>query len=228
MEARPASTAAPERPSVWVSKGPDARFVTPTEAAALSVQGWRSGNTREQGRPVTSGDAGKIGDVNEALKLAGGLGFKPEDTGIMPYLGANAPDYVTSLTGFGTGAKQRQGVINLVKQIIGKGLEGGVLRKEDESKYEKMLPTMSDPAAVAQSKIENMIKTLEQKRVTHIDALEDAGYDVSAFRKRSDAAAGAGGGNGEMVTMVAPNGQEQQVSPDQVEHYKSLGAKVKG
>lgn len=30
------------------------------------------------------------------------------------------------------------------------------------------------------------------------------------------------------VMMVAPNGQEQSVPADQVEHYKSLGAKVKG
>ena len=29
-----------------------------------------------------------------------------------------------------------------------------------------------------------------------------------------------------MVTMVAPNGQTKQIPPDQVDHYKSLGAKV--
>ena len=34
-----------------------------------------------------------------------------------------------------------------------------------------------------------------------------------------------GGGNG-AVTMRAPNGQTQTISPDQVDHYKSLGATV--
>jgi hypothetical protein len=30
-----------------------------------------------------------------------------------------------------------------------------------------------------------------------------------------------------IVTMIAPNGQEKPVPADQVEHYKSLGARVK-
>jgi hypothetical protein len=34
------------------------------------------------------------------------------------------------------------------------------------------------------------------------------------------------GGGGKTVTMKAPNGQTKQVPADQVEHYKSLGAKV--
>ena len=40
------------------------------------------------------------------------------------------------LTGWGTDAKKKQALIDRVKQVIGKTLEGGVLRKEDEVKYE--------------------------------------------------------------------------------------------
>jgi len=175
----------PEKPSVWISKGSDMRYVTPTDASRLSMEGWRSGQSREQGRPVTSGDAKDLADVNEALKLAGRLNFKPSDTGIMPSIGASSPDWFTNLTGFGVGDKQRQGIINLVKQIIGKGLEGGVLRKEDESKYEKMLPTMSDHPDVVKTKVANMITTLEQKRDVRLNSLEDANYDVSKYRERA-------------------------------------------
>jgi hypothetical protein len=75
-----------------------------------------------------------------------------------------------------------------VKQVIGKTLEGGVLRKEDEIKYEKILPTISDPPAVAQSKLEGLQKAITQRRSTTIDALKDAGYNVEAFEARTPAA----------------------------------------
>ena len=153
------------------------------------------------GRPVIPGDAEDIAAIDEGLKLSRGMNFKQGDTGIMPWAGGAVPDAVTNLTGFGVGAKQRQGVINLTKQIIGKGLEGGVLRKEDEAKYEKILPTLSDPPAVVETKIANLIKTLEQKRSTRLDAMEDAGYNVSRFRARADAA-----GSGSQITVKAPDG----------------------
>jgi len=152
-----------------------------------------SARNQNDTRPVTAGDTADIADINEALQLASGLTFEPSDTGILPALGAGAPDAVTNLTGFGVGAKQRQGMINLVRQIIGKGLEGGVLRKEDEAKYAKMLPTISDHPDVVKSKIKTLISTLEQKRTVRLDAMRDAGYDVSKFDAR------AGGGTVEYV-----------------------------
>ena len=178
------------------------------------------------GRPVIPGDAEDIAAIDEGLKLSRGMDFKQGDTGILPWVGGQTPDAITNLTGFGVGAKQRQGVINLTKQIIGKGLEGGVLRKEDESKYEKILPTLSDPPAVVEAKIQNLIKTLEQKRSTRLDAMEDAGYNVSKFRARQQSA--APGGSGVIVNMRAPDGTVQPVPAEQVEHYKAQGATVVG
>ena len=40
-----------------------------------------------------------------------------------------------------------------MRQKVGKALEGGVLRKEDEEKYKKILPTIYDTEAVALDKI---------------------------------------------------------------------------
>lgn len=53
----------------------------------------------------------------------------------------------------GSETQKLQAKLNLVKQTIGKAVEGGVLRKEDEAKYSRILPTVSDTLAVAQYKI---------------------------------------------------------------------------
>lgn len=143
-----------------------------------------------QRRPLQVSSVKDLADVAEALTLANQLDFKTGDTGILPSLGGAVPDFVTNLTGFGVEAKSRQGVINLVKQIIGKGLEGGVLRKEDESKYDKILPTLRQHPDVVTAKIANLKNTLQNKREVLLDALADAGYDVSKFVER-----GAPGGN---------------------------------
>lgn len=143
------------------------------------------------GRPLIAGDVEDISNVDEGIKLAKALNFKSGDTGVMPSVTGAMPNWVTSTTGIGVEAKSRQGQINLVKQIIGKGLEGGVLRKEDEEKYKLILPTLSDADEVVQSKIKGLIRTLEQKRATRLDALEDANYNVTKFRARSNAQGGA-------------------------------------
>ncbi len=94
------------------------------------------------------------------------------------------PGPVTELTGWGETAKQHQAVIDRVKQVIGKALEGGVLRKEDEVKYEKILPTIKDVPSVVTAKLEGLSKAIAQRRERELDAREDAGYDVAAFRAR--------------------------------------------
>lgn len=50
------------------------------------------------------------------------------------------------------------------KQIIGKGLEGGVLRKEDEDKYTAILPQPGDTTDILTSKASQLDKLLEQKQ----------------------------------------------------------------
>ena len=123
-------------------------------------------------------------DLSEAIKTGKiGAGSK---------LGALTPDIVTQLTGLGAESKTTQASITLTKQIIGKALEGGVLRKEDESKYEKMLPKLGDPPDVAQGKIDNLVRAIKNKQNRRLEALEDAGRDVSAFRRRLGGAPAGG------------------------------------
>lgn len=50
----------------------------------------------------------------------------------------------------------QQASIDRIRQIVGKALEGGVLRKEDEEKYKKILPTMTDEPEVYRAKVEQL------------------------------------------------------------------------
>lgn len=64
-------------------------------------------------------------------------------------------------------------------QSFGRYMEGGVLRKEDEDKYRKMFPALSDTPEVAQNKLAIVDKLLRDKQGSNIGALRDQGYDVA-------------------------------------------------
>lgn len=69
----------------------------------------------------------------------------------------------------------------LAKQSIGKMIEGGVLRKEDESKYDKILPSSSDLPDVALVKAQQMEAMLKSDISRYMENYGRAGYDVSGF-----------------------------------------------
>ncbi len=58
-------------------------------------------------------------------------------------------------------ARVLQAKVDLVRQKVGKALEGGVLRKEDEDKYKKILTTLNDTPNLSQAKIDNLIQTIQ-------------------------------------------------------------------
>lgn len=171
----------------WVMRlGPDGKLAAVRVSESEILPGDKPADTREQGRPVTSVDAGRLAEIDSSILQAKQL--KPElKTGTASKIGASLWNPITDLTGIGSESKQQQAKIDLVKQIIGKTLEGGVLRKEDEVKYAKILPTIGDPDAVAQSKIDSLIALLEQRKDIKLSAIEDAGYDVTKFRERGGA-----------------------------------------
>ncbi len=170
--------------------GPDGRPVLVTRSQAVGKQ---PASSREQGRAVTSGDAGRIADYDTSLNDLATLTktIPPGTTGVGAKAGAALPNFVTQWTGIGADAKSKQAVIDRVKQVIGKALEGGVLRKEDEYKYEKILPTIGDVDSVVKAKLEGLQSAITQRRQTQLEALEDAGYDTSRFQSRKPAGAKA-------------------------------------
>jgi len=198
--------------------GPDGR---PILVKRSQAEGKTPASSREQGRPVTSGDAGDLADFDTSKDELAAVraAISPEDsTGIVAQVGAKIP-YVTQITGWGTDAKKRQAVIDRVKQVIGKTLEGGVLRKEDEAKYEKILPTIGDAPDVAKAKLDGLDAAIDKRKQRRLDALNDAGYETGRFSER---------GGGGMVTLQAPDGSTRQVPAAQADHYIGLGAKRVG
>lgn len=71
--------------------------------------------------------------------------------------------------------------MKIASQSIGKFLEGGVLRKEDEDKYRKMLPQLSDTPEVSKNKLQLVDRMLKNKLAADIKALNDSGYDATGL-----------------------------------------------
>jgi hypothetical protein len=73
--------------------------------------------------------------------------------------------------------------MQLSQQVIGKFLEGGVLRKEDTAKYRIILPQPTDLPLIAQGKIDNLRFILESmkelyKHGTVTTTIDDEGQEV--------------------------------------------------
>lgn len=153
------------------------------------AEGMQPASSREQGRAVTSSDANRIAELDTSLDDVAVLrktvtGIKGA-TGARAQAGAALPNVITEITGWGQAAKEKQAVIDRVKQVIGKALEGGVLRKEDEYKYVKILPTIGDTPQTVSTKIQGLEAAIALRRQRTLDALADAGYDIARFTQRS-------------------------------------------
>lgn len=152
-------------------------------------------STREQGRPVSSSDAGRYTDLDSSLDEITAVrtvisGVKGA-TGTKAAIQAGLPNWANeALGGWGTEAKTKQAVIDRVKQVIGKALEEGVLHKEDEKKYKKILPIISDPDEVVVSKLNGLEAAIVQRRQRHSENLSSAGYDTTGFQQRQSALTG--------------------------------------
>lgn len=104
----------------------------------------------------------------------------------------NNLDYIGPISGFSalnpwSKARQVQAQIDRVKQTVGKALEGGVLRKEDEEKYKKILATMTDTPDTAISKIDSLITAIQGNLDDYKTLQQSAGKSLnvtSALKKK--------------------------------------------
>ena len=78
-------------------------------------------------------------------------------------------------------AQKFQSNLKAKAQMIGKFMESGVLRKEDEIKYQKMLPQLDDQYDVALGKNAQVRRMLENKHRADISALKAQHYDTSGL-----------------------------------------------
>lgn len=86
-------------------------------------------------------------------------------------------------------ARQIQADIDRIRQTVGKALEGGVLRKEDEEKYKKILATITDTPETAEYKITQLIADISSnlKNYVELQGLSGRYIDESILPKSSNA-----------------------------------------
>lgn len=86
-------------------------------------------------------------------------------------------------------ARQVQSEIDRVRQQVGKTLEGGVLRKEDEDKYKKILATLNDTPETALVKIDNLIQSIQRDVDSYRSIQSDTGRYVPGSNQPQASAA---------------------------------------
>jgi hypothetical protein len=144
----------------------------------------KMGVGREGGKILPASAVNTYTDAQGAVGLASDLG------GV---IAANAK-YMGPVSGgifgknpYDTERRELTGKFDLVRQKIGKMVEGGVLRKEDESKYAKILPSINDLPEVAASKAKEMEAMLKDDIGRYMENFGSAGYDVTGFAKQTQA-----------------------------------------
>lgn len=135
---------------------------------------------KDKGRGLTAGSAERLADTKQSVLMSDELGQKILQ--LPPRLTTPAIGQLATLNPFDTQGQIFRQYIDSVKQVIGKGLEGGVLRKEDEVKYERIIPKAGDTRAVLIKKNQQLNELLRQKYNTSLESLGKAGYDVSQYQ----------------------------------------------
>lgn len=75
-------------------------------------------------------------------------------------------------------SRKLQADVDRVRQTVGKALEGGVLRKEDEEKYKKILATLTDTPETALYKIDALIGSINRDIETYKSLQQSAGRSM--------------------------------------------------
>jgi len=148
----------------------------------VRIRGGGGSMTGEGGKPLLSGEINKFNDFRSGLNTLGRLTTEVEKTGAASKAGTMLPGFITEATGWGADAKARQAVLDQAKQVVGKAMEGGVLRKEDEAKYMRILPIISDPPEVARAKLNNLKQVMAQDAEIYLETLRAAGRDTSRLQ----------------------------------------------
>lgn len=151
--------------------------LTPTKRgqviAELQAGGYDTTNLGVKG--LSDGAIKELSQTQQALRDLDVL--KEKITGNEQYIGP-----ITGLQRFNpfSKARQIQADVDRVKQTVGKALEGGVLRKEDEDKYKKILATLADTPETAIYKIDALISSIQRNIEDYKTLQQSAGRSLNA------------------------------------------------
>lgn len=152
-----------------------------TGAARLALEAGNQGNQKLADSAVSTLADFQIG-LSQLDRLEQSI--RANKAWIGPLRGLmTAPGASTVLKAIGVDSPAKlEAEIAGVKQTIGKALEGGVLRKEDEEKYARILPTMYDAPAVAAQKLSLIKQRLTDAFNIYLAAQQAAGRRTSGIR----------------------------------------------
>lgn len=88
---------------------------------------------------------------------------------------------IASMNPYNEQSKTIDSQMRAVSQAFGRFMEGGVLRKEDEEKYRKMFPALSDTPEIATNKLAVVKRLLQQQQQSDLGAFSDQGYDITGL-----------------------------------------------
>ena len=125
----------------------------------------------------------KIADTQKALDDLGELKNKISEN----------LEFIGPLMGFQrvnpfSKSRRVQADVDRVRQTVGKALEGGVLRKEDEEKYKKILATLTDTPETALYKVDALVGSIQRDIETYKSLQRSGGrsLDVNAPLTRNN------------------------------------------
>jgi hypothetical protein len=158
--------------------------LTPSVKTAIAVDLAKAGFTGF-GRRLSGSEIGKLSDGKSAIASLKDLRevLVANEKHIGPVAGLAALNPYSE-------ARKAQADIDRVKQRVGKALEGGVLRKEDEEKYKKILATLTDTPETAIYKVDQILQNIEQDLNIYVEELRRGGRKVDSGPKAPAAASG--------------------------------------
>jgi hypothetical protein len=107
------------------------------------------------GKPLSDGAVTRISDSKTSIAGLGDL----KDAIVENYQYIGPIEGMQSWNPYSP-ARLAQQKLDLIRQRVGKALESGVLRKEDEQKYKKILATMFDTPENAMAKVDYLIENI--------------------------------------------------------------------
>ncbi len=143
--------------------------------AELQAAGYQAALAKAAAKPLSDTAIKEITQSEGAIQGLQNLKQKVAEN--QKYIGPLSG--LQSLNPYSEGRKV-QADINRVKQQVGKALEGGVLRKEDEEKYKKILSTLFDTPATAQYKIDALISSVQRDLDIYKSLQQGSGRNVPA------------------------------------------------
>lgn len=172
-----------ENPGILDTITPSARAKYLPLLAKMGFEGF--------GRPMSDAAVGKVSESKSAVASLRDLRdvLQKNEQFIGPVAGLSAVNPYSK-------ARQAQSDIDRVRQRVGKALEGGVLRKEDEVKYKKILATLTDVPETAIYKVDQLIQDIERDISIFEQEQKKSGRRVTATMPTD-------GG----VTVTMPDGQ---------------------